>query len=64
MISNNSLEGFSHNDKTVYFGRQKFSHEPTQLTILDEPYTGPGDYNVPKLIGNKDIVYSHIKTPP
>jgi hypothetical protein len=24
----------------------------------------PGDYNVPGLVGNNDIVYSHIKTPP
>ena len=29
-----------------------------------EPYTSPGDYNVPKLMGNKSIVISSIKTPP
>jgi hypothetical protein len=29
-----------------------------------EPYTCPGDYDVPKLIGNKSIVISSIKTPP
>ena len=26
--------------------------------------SGPGDYQVPHLVGNQDIVYSHIKTPP
>lgn len=31
---------------------------------MNEPYTGPGDYDVPDLVGNKGIVYSHIKTPP
>jgi hypothetical protein len=25
---------------------------------------GPGDYDVPHLVGNKGIAYSHIKTPP
>lgn len=29
-----------------------------------EPYTAPGDYNVPKLMGNKSIIVSSMKTPP
>jgi hypothetical protein len=29
-----------------------------------EPYTNPGDYNVPLIVGNKSIVISSIKTPP
>lgn len=29
-----------------------------------EPYTSPGDYDVPKLMGNKSILLSSIKTPP
>ncbi|CDW88050.1 UNKNOWN [Stylonychia lemnae] len=29
-----------------------------------EPYTGPGDYNIPQVIGSDQICISHIKTPP
>lgn len=29
-----------------------------------EPYTSPGDYDVPNLIGSRQIVISSIKTPP
>mmetsp|Transcript_11864 Transcript_11864/g.11787 ORF Transcript_11864/g.11787 Transcript_11864/m.11787 type:complete len:81 (+) Transcript_11864:860-1102(+) len=33
-------------------------------TLANEPYTSPGDYNVPHLVGSQGIIYSHIKTPP
>lgn len=29
-----------------------------------EPYMSPGDYDIPKLMGNKSIVDSSIMTPP
>jgi len=32
--------------------------------LQNEPYTSPGDYEIPKIVGNKQIVISSIKTPP
>lgn len=34
------------------------------LNATLEPYTSPGDYNVPHLLGNKKISIAGIKTPP
>jgi hypothetical protein len=44
--------------------RRSVDHSTLMENVLNEPYTGPGDYDVPVLMGNNGIVYSHIKTPP
>jgi len=47
--------------------RRSFDQNDTRsqgISSQMEPYTSPGDYDVPKLIGNKSIVISSIKTPP
>lgn len=47
------------------FGERRSVDQSTLMDkLLNEPYTGPGDYDVPDLLGNKGIIYSHIKTPP
>lgn len=61
-------------DDRVFGGlRPKSGVNPTaQSMLLIEPYTAsadfdvpaPGDYDVPKLIGNKSIVMSSLKTQP
>lgn len=40
------------------------SHKDVLNSQYLEPYTSPGDYDVPKLLGNKSIMISSIKTPP
>jgi hypothetical protein len=34
------------------------------LTRIGEPYRCPGDYNIPKILGNDNIIVSNLQTPP